>query len=195
MVENYQDYFRDKLAHNQNTLVELFNDRDMAKVLPLIHSNKEFAQSPFRDTISFVRTLGDIVKQLDRGDKGVKEIHLLFNKEFGHIDDVITSCDKDEGFILPRDPYEVRTREIPSKRFKSKDIGPLEYIGCERPIIKKYECIAHPYEDKAAKLRKANDSDKIYQSDKFLLSLYGYKHKKALKTYGTLLKCLRDCYD
>jgi hypothetical protein len=36
LVENYQDYFRDKLAHGQNALCELFVDRDFAKVLPLI---------------------------------------------------------------------------------------------------------------------------------------------------------------
>ena len=120
---------------------------------------------------------------------------MLLKGDFGHIDDVICSCEQDEGFILPRDPYLVRDAEIPSKKFKVKDIGPLTYIGCERPTVKKYECIAHPYEEKTAQLKKALKSEQEYHSDKFLCSLYGYKHKKALKMYGTLLQCLRDCYD
>ena len=28
-----------------------------------------------------------------------------------------------------------------------------------------------------------------------MLSMYGYKHKKALQAFATMFQCLRDCYD
>jgi len=50
------------------------------------------------------------------------------------------------------------------------------------------------YDEKEAKRKKAMDSETDYRSKKGLIHMFGYKHDKATKFYGYMIKCLKSAY-
>ena len=51
------------------------------------------------------------------------------------------------------------------------------------------------YDEKGKERLEEKIEDEERARAKGLTSVYGYKHPKALKIYGQLLKCLRACYE
>jgi hypothetical protein len=76
-------------------------------------------------------------------------IHTIFNTKFGHIEELAAET-LDEGFIINKDPLEERKRLIARKIFKTKDVGPLEYLGSYLKEIKENEVLNSSYDDKGA---------------------------------------------
>jgi hypothetical protein len=102
LVENYTDYYRDKINDNKNRITKAFHNRDFDIVYPTLQANERVQNAPFQRTISIGQTMCDINANISN----VTKIHNIFNKEFKHIE---TACGNefDEGFIVEKDPYEI----------------------------------------------------------------------------------------
>ena len=190
LVENYEDYYRDRAEENKNKMTKAFFARDFDVILPTIEINEKVMSAPFKRTIGIGGTLCDIKNNISK----VPLIHTTFNEHFKHIE-AICSNEFDEGFIVEKDPYEEARKVIATKNFVVKDLRPLENLNKSRAFLNKQEVISAPYEERAAVLKKAMASEREAASTKSLVSVYGFKHYKALKFYGQLLLCLRDSYE
>lgn len=114
----------------------------------------------------------------------------MFNKQFSHIDKI---CDIDAMYESKMGPSQ-NTDGIVFKNIQCKKIPSLS-LGLVREKIKEEAMIEAAYETNGEE--KLKESEEIAEIDtgKGLLHLFGYKHKKAIKFYGQLLKCLKDCYE
>jgi hypothetical protein len=80
------------------------------------------------------------------------------------------------------------------KKIRCKEAKPL-LLGQPREKIKADAIIESAYEkDGEDRLEKqVNDLEKA--AGKGLIRMFGYKHQRAMKFYGQLFRCLRDCYE
>jgi hypothetical protein len=190
LVENYEDYYRDRSEKNKNKVTTAFFERNFDIIHPTLQINDKVIQAPLKRTIGLGGTMCEIKKNI----MNVPLIHTTFNENFKHIEN-ICSNEFDEGFIVEKDPYEEVKKVIARKNFVVKDLRPLANLNKSRSYLNKQEVISAPYEDRAATLKRAMASDREANSTKSLVSVFGFKHYKALKFYGTLLTCLRDSYE
>lgn len=80
------------------------------------------------------------------------------------------------------------------KTIYNKDISPLN-IGQSRASIREEALLEASYVKGGEEMLESNRNEQERAKGKGLIHMFGYKHSKALKFYGNLLRCLRDCYD
>ena len=68
-------------------------------------------------------------------------------------------------------------------------------LGLTRENLRMDAVLESVYEPDGAKRLKEQEEEAERQSNKGLIHMFGYKHDKALKFYGNLLRCMRDCYE
>ena len=146
LVENYTDYYRDKVNENKNSIVKSFLMRDFDKIHPIMQQNDKVMTAPFQRTIG----VGQTMCQINNNIEDVPSIHTVFNTNFSHIEQVCSN-EFDEGFITEKNPLEESKRIIARKNFQIKNLSPLEGLGKTRETLKKEEVIDAPYNEKAAK--------------------------------------------
>ena len=68
-------------------------------------------------------------------------------------------------------------------------------LGEAREKIKEDAVIESAYEKNGEERLQALENEREKAQGKGLIRMYGYKHHRAMKFYGQLLRCLRDCYE
>lgn len=80
------------------------------------------------------------------------------------------------------------------KTLRTKKMTPLA-LGQPREKIKQDAIIESAY-DKDGDEKLERQVDELERATgKGLVRMFGYKHNRAMKFYGQLLRCLRDCYE
>lgn len=117
-------------------------------------------------------------------------MHQVFNKQFEHIDQI---CDADTAYETRIGPSTLVDQTV-FKKIKCKGFKPL-VLGQPREKIKAEAIIEAAYEKDGEQRLEKQAQDLEKQSGKGLIKMFGYKHHRAMKFYGQLLRCLRDCYE
>ena len=102
-------------------------------------------------------------------------------------------CDNETNFnsrIAPSTSFDHRI----IKTLRLKDMKPLK-LGQSRDFLRIDAILESAYEPEGMKRLKEQEEDLEKQGNKGLIHMFGYKHDKALKFYGSLLRCMRDCYE
>lgn len=186
LVQEYKDFYRDKINDNKNNIVTSFLNKNFDEIKPLMDKNEKLQQSGFQHAIGLAHTLLKVQKYETNPNK----MHQVFNKQFEHIDDI---CDADTAYETRIGPSTLVNQTV-FKKIKCRDMNPIK-LGEERAKIKADAIIESAYEkDGEARLIK-QEQEREKAQGKGLIRMYGYKHHRAMKFYGQLLRCLRDCYE
>ena len=80
------------------------------------------------------------------------------------------------------------------KKIRCKEVKPL-LLGQPRDKIKADAIIESAYERDGEERLEKQVTDLEKAAGKGLIHMFGYKHQRAMKFYGQLFRCLRDCYE
>jgi len=80
------------------------------------------------------------------------------------------------------------------KKIRCKEVKPL-LLGQPRDKIKADAIIESAYERDGEERLEKQVTDLEKAAGKGLIHMFGYKHHRAMKFYGQLFRCLRDCYE
>lgn len=188
LIQEYKDFYRDKINDNKNNIVTSFLHRDFDQINPLMKKNEKLTSSGFQHAISLAHT----VLQIHKYETNPAKMHQVFNKQFDHIDKI---CDADSAFETRVGPSTMVNQTV-YKRIRTVDMKPIvlgqprEKIKLDHKIESAYEKDADPVQNE---LNRQEELEKA--SNKGLIRMFGYKHARAMKYYGQLFRCLRDCYE
>ena len=117
-------------------------------------------------------------------------MHQVFNKQFDHIDAI---CDADSAYETRIGPSSLVDQTV-FKKIRCKEVKPL-LLGQPRDKIKADAIIESAYERDGEERLEKQVTDLEKAAGKGLIHMFGYKHQRAMKFYGQLFRCLRDCYE
>jgi len=102
-------------------------------------------------------------------------------------------CDTDLSFSSKIAPSTSFDHHI-NKNLRFSDMKPLK-LNQPREVIRLDAILEAAYEPDGAKRLQEQEEEAERAGNRGIVHMFGYKHDKALKFYGQLLRCLRDCYD
>ena len=123
LIQEYKDFFADKINDNKNIIVTAFLHREFEKIQPTMVKNEVLSKSGFQHAIGLAQTCLSISKYATNPAK----LTQVFSKQFNHIDII---CDTDTSFdskIAPTTSFDHRI----IKTLRTKDLKPLK-LGFSR---------------------------------------------------------------
>jgi len=137
LIQQYKDFYRDKINENKNNIVTSFLHRDFEKIRPLMLRNEKLTSSGLQHAIS----LGHTILHMHKFENNPLKMHQVFNKQFDHIDEI---CDAESAFET-RIGTSTLVKQTVFKTIKCKTNKPLK-LGQSRERIKAEAMIESAYE-------------------------------------------------
>eukprot|EP00347_Sterkiella_histriomuscorum_P000542 403375452 len=175
VCKQYKRHYELNFNENKNRVVQCFQQREFDKINEIMTKNDSLNQSYFM----VCSEIGLIYLNIFRNANNSQNLHNIFNRQFGPINEV---CDEDN-------LQDMSKRDLDIKSFEALK------LGAPREQIKEEAFIEATYDKEQAKLKRDQDKEKRSKLDKKNIRVFGYKYPKVLKFMGQVMRCLKDCYE